>query len=106
MHNYDDDNKRNHLLTDPITFTKIKSNWIISSVQLLRSLAGYSPWGHRELDRTQPLSIQQQCSEGLMYAQFSSVTQSCLVATAWTEARQASLSITNSQSLLKLMSIE
>ena len=36
--------------------------------------------------------------------QFSSVAQSCLM--PWTTARQASLSITNSQSLLKLMSIE
>ena len=36
----------------------------------------------------------------------SSVTQSCLFATPWTAARQVSLSITNSQSLLKLMSIE
>ena len=32
-------------------------------------------------------------------AQFSSVAQSCLFATPWTAARQASLSITNSQSL-------
>ena len=42
-------------------------------------------------------------------SQFSSVhTLSCvwLFATAWTAARQASLSITNSRSLLKLMSIE
>ena len=41
--------------------------------------------------------------------QFSSVQSlSCvqLFATPWTEARQASLSITNSRSLLKLMSIE
>ena len=38
--------------------------------------------------------------------QFSSVSQSCLTATPWAAARQASLSITNSQSLLKLMSIE
>ena len=38
--------------------------------------------------------------------QFSSVTQSCLFATPWTAARQASLSITNSWSLLKLLSIE
>ena len=39
--------------------------------------------------------------------QFSSVAQSVrLFATPWTAARQASLSITNSQSLLKLMSIE
>ena len=39
--------------------------------------------------------------------QFSSVAQSCpTLSTPWTVARQASLSITNSQSLLKLMSIE
>ena len=39
--------------------------------------------------------------------QFSSVAQSCpLFETAWTAARQTSLSITNSKSLLKLMSIE
>ena len=38
---------------------------------------------------------------------FSSVAQSCrLFANSWTAARQASLSITNSQSLLKFMSIE
>ena len=38
--------------------------------------------------------------------QLSSVAQSCLFATPWTAARQASLSITDSWSLLKLMSIE
>ena len=38
--------------------------------------------------------------------QFSSVSQSCLFATAWTAACQASLSITNSWSSPKLMSIE
>ena len=37
--------------------------------------------------------------------QFSSVTQSCLTVTPWTAACRASLSITNTQSLLKLMSI-
>ena len=38
---------------------------------------------------------------------FSSVSQSCLtLCNTWTAAYQASLSITNSQSLLKLMSIE
>ena len=36
----------------------------------------------------------------------SSVAQSCPTAISWTSARQASLSITNSWSLLKLMSIE
>ena len=43
------------------------------------------------------------------YSQFSSVqslSRVRLFATPWTVARQASLSITNSQSLLKLMSIE
>ena len=35
-----------------------------------------------------------------------SVAQSCLTVTPWTAAHQASLSITNYQSLLKLMSIE
>ena len=39
--------------------------------------------------------------------QFNSVTESCpTFATSWTATRQVSLSITNSQSLLKLMSIE
>jgi len=38
--------------------------------------------------------------------QFSSVAQSCLTVTPWTAARQASLSITNSWSLLKFTSIE
>ena len=44
-----------------------------------------------------------------MIHQFSSVqslSRVRLFATPWTAARQASLSITNSQSLLKLMSIE
>ena len=45
----------------------------------------------------------------LVYLHLSSVQLSCLVqlfVTPWTTAFQASLSITNSQSLLKLMSIE
>ena len=40
------------------------------------------------------------------FSQFSSVAQSCLFVIPWTAARQASLSITNSRSLLKLMSVE
>ena len=43
----------------------------------------------------------------IQLVQFSSVAQSCpLFATPWITARQASLSVTNSRSLLKLMSIE
>ena len=37
---------------------------------------------------------------------FSSITQLCLFVTPWTAAHQASLSITNSRRLLRLMSIE
>ena len=37
---------------------------------------------------------------------FTSVTQSCLFATPWTAACQASPSITNSRSVLKLMSMQ
>ena len=47
---------------------------------------------------------------GRLQSQFSSVAQSCphesLFVTSWTTAHQASLSITNSRSFLKLMSIE
>ena len=44
-----------------------------------------------------------------LYVQFSSVQSLCCVqlfVTPWTEAHQASLSIANSRSLLKLMSME
>ena len=61
-----------------------------------------SPWGHKELDTTERLN-----SKG--NSAFSSVQLlSCvrLFATLRTAARQASLSITNSQSSPKLMSIE
>ena len=42
----------------------------------------------------------------LVWSKFSSVAQSCPTLCSWTAARQASLSITNSRSLLKLMSIK
>ena len=70
-----------------------------------------SPWGSSQpRDRTQV-----SCVTGRFFAtgspgepyQFSSVTQSCpALCNPMTAAHQASLSITNSQSLLKLMSIE
>ena len=48
-----------------------------------------------------------QLSHKFSSVQFSSVPQSCpTFATSWTAVCQASLSITNSQSLLKFMSIE
>ena len=62
-----------------------------------RSLAGYSPWGLKESDTTEVTS-----HAGTRGVRFSSID----FVTPWTAARQPSLSITNSQSLLKLMSIE
>ena len=50
--------------------------------------------------------IHLQYSECPAIAQFSSLSCVQLFMTPWTTARQASLSITNSQNLLKLMSIE
>ena len=41
-----------------------------------------------------------------LWDEFSSVAQSCLFTTPWVAAHQASMSITNSQCLLKFMSIE
>ena len=52
-------------------------------------------------------SIRVFTNESVLHIQFSSVAQSCPTqATPWTAALQASLSITNSWCLLKLMSIE
>ena len=62
---------------------------------------GYSSWGCKLLDMIEQLP--------LTSVQFSSVQSlSCvrLFATPWIAARQASLSITNSQSSLRLMSIK
>ena len=61
-----------------------------------------SPWGHKESDRIE--ATEHACIVILYSVQLVSCVQ--LFATLWTAACQASLSITNSQSLLKLMSIE
>ena len=63
----------------------------------------YSPGGHKESGTTERPSLSLSYREQL---QFSSVAQSCLFAAPWTAAHQASLSITNSRRLLKLMSTE
>ena len=74
-----------------------------------RSLAGYSPCGCKESDTTEQLSFRFSRSYIPVNldpsVQFSTVAQSCLTI-PWIAARQASLSITNSRSSLKLMSIE
>ena len=71
-----------------------------------RSPEGYSPWDCKESGMTEQLNTQHNLWG---FGQFSSVQFSHSVvsnsATPWTEVHQASLSITNSRSLLKLMSI-
>ena len=91
-----------------------------------RSLVGYSPWGPKESDMTEYVldgwmlnrtSILNHWLYSCFYvintlqllAYFSSVqllSHVWLFVTPWTAAHQASLSITNSWSLLKLISIE
>ena len=80
-----------------------------------RSLVGYSLWGcrvgHTLVTQEQQPNIQfdslkkKKKKKQPWILQFCSVAQSCLTVIPRTAARQASLSITNSQSLLKLMSI-
>ena len=56
------------------------------------------------LNKTPRLGL---CPLTELWSQFSSVAQSCLIfVTPWTPTCQGSLSITNSQRLLKLMSIQ
>ena len=64
-----------------------------------RSLVDYSSWGHKESDMTELLSI-------YMFSSVQSLSHIRLFATPWSAERQASLSIINSRSLPKLMSIE
>ena len=51
-------------------------------------------------------SVHSELLEMRVFSSVQSLSHVRLLATPWTAARQASLSITNSQSLLKLMSIE
>ena len=77
-----------------------------------RSMAGYSPNYHNKSDTTEWLNTQYWIiiqSTNKWTNQFSSVQSLShvrLFATPWIAACQASLSITNSHSLLKLMSIK
>ena len=71
-----------------------------------RSLVGYSPWGGKESDTTERLHFH--FSLSIFHCIFVVQSLSCvqLFVTPWTAARQAFLSFTISQSLLKLTSIE
>ena len=66
-----------------------------------RSLADYSPRGHKELVTTERPN-----NNKLAMLLFSHSSRVQFLETPWTAARQASLSFTISQNLLKLISIE
>ena len=73
---------------------------------------GYSPWGHKESDMTEwlththSLNLEPEEFTTCAFSSVQSLSHVWLFATPWTVARQASLSIANSWSLLRLMSIE
>ena len=82
-----------------------------------RSLAGCSPWCHKELDTAEQLSTHAHISDAagamgliqfssLYFVVVHSLSHVCLFATPWTVAHQASLPFAITQSLLKLMSVE
>ena len=81
-----------------------RRKWPPTPVSLLgkfhgqRRLVGYSSQGHKDLDKTEWLTLIRFSVQSFNHVQ--------LFETPWTAACQASLSITNSQSLLKFMSIE
>ena len=70
---------------------------------------GYSPWSLKESDTTERLStapVLTSLTRFLKDCSIQSLSHVQLFATPWTAAHQASLSITNSWSLLKLKSFE
>ena len=67
-----------------------------------RSLASHSPWGHKKSDMTKRLTHTHTHTHT---HRIQSLSHVWLFATPWTAAHQASLSITNSRSLLKLIPV-
>ena len=84
------------------------SSILLWRIPLTEKPAGYTPWGPKESDMSERLSLTHSVNQ-YWCVQFSSVqslSRVLLFVTPWIAARQASLSITNSRSLLKLMPIE
>ena len=77
-----------------------------SSCAWVPSLAFYWCLDHCFTLKMQMLKDQHQSSGKFSFSSVQSLSRVRLFATPWTAAYQASLSITNSRSLLKLMSIE
>ena len=77
-----------------------------------RSLVCYSPWRCKQSDMAEQLTFISNWTELKIFKTFTHISSVQFLSrvwffvTPWTAACQASLSITNSQSLLRLMSIE
>ena len=82
------------------------------SQRTLRRSEVYREWqaseytGHRQLLRGRNIRCHETIDCSVIFNSVQLLSRDRLFATPWTAAQQASLSITNSQSLLKLMSIE
>ena len=82
------------------------------SQRTLRKSEVYREWqaseytGHRQLLRGRNIRCHETIDCSVIFNSVQLLSHDRLFATPWTAAQQASLSITNSQSLLKLMSIE
>ena len=102
------DNKIKHRCWDQLVLSFHHSPSITSlNLNFFPSLTNYSP--HKGILRTQKGSINEEAQYEIFNNKFSSVqllSRVRLFMTPWTAAHQASLSITNSQSPLRLMSIE
>ena len=71
-----------------------------------RALAGYGPWGREDSDTNEATEYTQSTREALNVLQFSPVAQVCpALGDPRNRSTQASLSITNSRSSLRLTSI-
>ena len=73
-----------------------------------RTLLSYSAWDHKEAGHGWATNIHthKEIKRDLIISSVQSLSHVWVFVTPWTAARQASLSVTNSRSLFKLMSIK
>ena len=73
-----------------------------------RTLVRYSPWDHKEVGHGWATNTHthKEIKRDLIISSVQSLSHVWVFVTPWTAARQASLSVTNSRSLFKLMSIK
>ena len=76
-----------------------------STVYIQRSLVGYTPWGGKESNMTEQLTLSHPYIYKMESVQFSRSVVSNSLRPRGLQHHQAYLSVTTSQSLVKLMSI-